>query len=273
MAQTHNVRLEDGMTGIGLLGAGANVVMQLAWPAVGYGVVESTVESGKLSRHPIKRFRTTVSYLSVAVMGTEQERRTYREAVNKQHAQVRSGPNSPVKYNAFDRELQLWVAACRVQGNRGRLRADVRRADRRLRRRDVPRGGASGHHPASPRLFVARADRVAFAHYWKAGVDNISIDDRFRNHLLGVATRSPVGWPLNKIITPVNTFFCAGFLPPEFRDQMQLTWTPRDQRRFDRVMRALAIVNRFLPNVIRRFPFNFFLWDVRRRIAAGTPLV
>ncbi len=272
MAQTHNVRLEDGVTGIGLLGAGANVVMQLAWPAVGYGVVESTVESGKLSKHPIKRFRTTVSYLSVAVMGTEQERRTYREAVNKQHVQVRSGPDSPVKYNAFDRELQLWVAACLYKGTVDvceLMYGEPTAASADAMYREAARLGTTLQVPEH----MWPADRVAFEHYWKAGVDKISIDDRVRKHLLGVATGSPVGWPLNGIITAVNTFFCAGFLPPEFRDQMQFTWTPRDQHRFDRVMRVLAIVNRFLPNVIRRFPFNFFLWDVRRRIAAGRPLV
>src|SRR5687768_15996475 len=42
------------------LGGTANVIMQLSTPPVGYGVVESTVDSGKVMLHPIKRLRTTV---------------------------------------------------------------------------------------------------------------------------------------------------------------------------------------------------------------------
>lgn len=66
---------------------------------------------GRLFSHPVKRTRTTVTYLAVAVLGTDDERKAYRRAVNKQRAQVRSTESSPVRYNAFDPGLQLWVAA------------------------------------------------------------------------------------------------------------------------------------------------------------------
>ncbi len=45
--------------GMALLAGPANVIMQLARPGVGYGVLESRVESGRVDRHPIKRARTT----------------------------------------------------------------------------------------------------------------------------------------------------------------------------------------------------------------------
>src|ERR1044072_9256983 len=91
---------------------GANVVMQLSWPQVGYGVYESRVDSGKIFLHPWKRARTTGTYLSVALLGTDRDRELFRAAVNTAHAQVRSTADSPVRYNAFDPDLQLWVAAC-----------------------------------------------------------------------------------------------------------------------------------------------------------------
>ena len=94
----------------------ANVIMQLANPAIGYGVARSTVESGRLDRHPVKRARTTASYLAVAAMGNADDRRRFRQAVNRQHAQVRSDADSPVEYNAMDPGLQLWVAACLYMG-------------------------------------------------------------------------------------------------------------------------------------------------------------
>lgn len=46
---------EDSLMGVALLAGPANVIMELAMPGVGYGVLESRVESGRLDRHPIKR--------------------------------------------------------------------------------------------------------------------------------------------------------------------------------------------------------------------------
>src|SRR5947209_11018649 len=46
----------------------ANVIMQLSRPGVGYGVVESPVDSGNVYKHPFKRARTTGTYLSVATI-------------------------------------------------------------------------------------------------------------------------------------------------------------------------------------------------------------
>jgi uncharacterized protein (DUF2236 family) len=96
----------------------ANVCIQLALRPVGRGVVESTVHSGSIYRHPWKRFRTTIGYLDIAMRGDDQLRADYRHAVNTSHRQVRSGPESPVKYNAFNRDLQLWVASCIFYGFR-----------------------------------------------------------------------------------------------------------------------------------------------------------
>jgi uncharacterized protein (DUF2236 family) len=96
--------------------AAANVVMQLALPGVGYGVVESKVESGSILKHPWKRLRTTSQYLAVAVFGSEEDRAAFRAAVDGAHRQVMSTAESPVKYHAFDRELQMWVAACLFVG-------------------------------------------------------------------------------------------------------------------------------------------------------------
>src|SRR3954453_2099683 len=105
------------LDGLGAILAGtANVIMQLSRPPVGYGVLESPVESGQVMRHPVKRFRTTFTYLAVALLGTDEERAAYRGAVDVVHRQVRSGPDSPVPYGAMDPRLQLWVAACLYRG-------------------------------------------------------------------------------------------------------------------------------------------------------------
>lgn len=91
---------------VGLSGT-ANVVMQLSRPEVGYGVMDSPVDGARLFDDPVRRRRTTLGQLAVAVHGTASERAAYRKAVNGSHAAVR---------DAFDPALQLWVGACLFHG-------------------------------------------------------------------------------------------------------------------------------------------------------------
>ena len=78
----------DGMAG-GLAGV-ANVIMQLANPAVGHGVYESPVESGSAMKHPFKRGRTTATYLAVALLGNEDDKRAMRKAICRGVSLLRS---------------------------------------------------------------------------------------------------------------------------------------------------------------------------------------
>ena len=71
-----------------------------------------SVESGRVDRDPIKRARTTFTYLAVSTNGTDQQKAAFRRAVDRAHAQVYSAESSPVDYNAFDKDLQLRVGAC-----------------------------------------------------------------------------------------------------------------------------------------------------------------
>ena len=128
MSPVRAAGIDDGLMGVALLSGPANVIMELARPGVGYGVKDSRVESGRADRHPIKRASTTFTYLAVATNGSDEQKAAFRRAVNRAHAQVYSTDDSPVEYNAFDKDLQLWVGACLYKGF-----VDVYR---RLRRRD-----------------------------------------------------------------------------------------------------------------------------------------
>lgn len=145
-------RIEDAFDWWAAAGAAANVAMQLGWPEVAYGVIESKVESGALMKHPWKRLRTTEQYLAVALLGTDEERAAYREAINSAHRHVRSTETSPVKYNAFNRELQLWVAACLYIGFEGRAGHHAIRVV-----------GQPGTHPRQPGDAVGTGQRDAQA--------------------------------------------------------------------------------------------------------------
>lgn len=263
---------EKAMSGLGLLAAGANVIMQLARPAVGYGVYESKVTSGRLDRHPVKRTRTTLTYLAVAGLATDEEKKLYRRAVNGAHRYVRSDENSATEYNAFDPELQLWVAACLYRGFEDVYRFLIGEPDPVTLDAFYQRSASFGT-TLQMRRDMWPANRDEFETYWNANLEKIAIDDTIREHLYGIASVSFTPRVLHPVLGPVNRFFTTGFLPQRFRDEMQLPWSPRRQRAFDRSMRLAAVANRYSPRVVRMFPYNYCLWDMRRRIARGTPLI
>ena len=147
--------------GVALLAGAANVIMQLARPGVGYGVSESRVESGRVDRHPIKRARTTFTYLAVATKGTTQQKAAFRHAVNGAHAQVYSTEESPVKYNAFDKDLQLWVGACLYKGGVDVYRMFIGDMDEETAERHYREGMSLGTTLQVPEEMWP-ADRAAF---------------------------------------------------------------------------------------------------------------
>ena len=69
-----DVTVADAMDFWAFAAGAANVIMQMSWPDVGHGVVESKVDSGNLMKHPWKRARTTFQYLAVAILGSVQDR-------------------------------------------------------------------------------------------------------------------------------------------------------------------------------------------------------
>lgn len=263
---------EQMMIGASLLAASANVIMQLAHPGVGHGVVESTVESGQLYRHPIKRGRTTLTYLVVAALGTDRERKLFQRDVNKAHAQVRSGSSSPVSYNAFHTDLQLWVAACLYKGIEDTLELFGPSLTPEQRDRFYQESARLGTTLQVPE-HLWPSDRAEFERYWNASVEQISIDDTVREYLYDLAVLGFTSRPVSRLLGPFHRFVTTGFLPREFREQMRLPWGPRQQRRFDRLMSGIGAVVRRLPMPLRSFPYNLLLWDVRRRIRNGQPLV
>jgi uncharacterized protein (DUF2236 family) len=266
----------DGLMGVTLLAGPANVIMQLARPGVGYGVLESRVESGRIDLHPIKRARTTFTYLAVAVAGNDAQKAAFRRAVNRAHAQVYSTPDSPVQYNAFDPELQLWVAACTYKGGLDVYRTFIGEMDNEEADRHYREGMALGATLQVPPE-IWPADRAAFDRYWDESLGKVHIDDAVRDYLYPIAVARMRGMALpgrlRRLPESVALLITSGFLPQRFRDEMRLPWDPAKQRRFDRLMAALRTVNRVMPRFVRRFPFNLMLWDLDRRIKTGRPRI
>lgn len=250
----------------------ANVCIQLALRPVGRGVVESTVHSGSVYRHPFKRFRTTIGYLDVAMRGDDQLRADYRHAVNGSHRPVRSGPDSPVKYNAFNRELQLWVATCIYYGFRDsmtRFHGPLSAEEEELLLQACARLGTTLQVPAD----MWHANRSEFEAYWSEGLAKIEIDDQTKDYLLGIIDGDILPSPLNWLSRPTLRFFNTGFLPAEVRAALGLTWTDKQERRFNAILRLVGALSRPLPAVLRRVPMSWMSMNLKARRALGKPLV
>ncbi|MEE3850044.1 oxygenase MpaB family protein [Gordonia sp. LSe1-13] len=260
---------QNEMKGISALAGPANVIMQLAMPAVGYGVYESRVDSGNLFKHPIKRTRTTLAYLAVATMGSPKDRRLYRKAVGQAHAKVRSTEDSPVKYNAFDPKLQLWVAACLYKGWEDMQYIYGDPAD--ITDEAYQNGAVLGTTLQVPREMWP-ATRADFETYWNETVETFEIDPVIREHLMSIVRAEFMPRWFSFLVGWWFELLTIGFLPENFRDKMGLEFKPWQRRIFNAHNKVAKGVSDRLPKVLREFPFNLLLWDVRWRIRTGRPL-
>ena len=256
------------ISGLALAPAGANVIMQLSRLPVGHAIVESKVESGSLRHHPLKRTRTTLAFIMVALFGTDEERAVMRREINGRHRLVRSDQESPVTYDALDPELQLWVAACMFRGvidTVSLLHGPVNdESFAALLRRCAP---------FATTLQVSESrwptDRAAFDEYWTGALLDVHMDDVTRTYLQGLASLEFLPVPLARLLGPFHRFLTVGFLPSPFREELGLPWSPGHQERFVRLTSHAAFLNAHLPKVIREFPWNVIEFDTRRRIARG----
>jgi uncharacterized protein (DUF2236 family) len=260
--------LHDLLTPATLSLGGANIIMQLAQLPVGRGVAESKIDSGNLYHHPIKRARTTLGYVMIAVFGTDEERVILGAAVTDVHRQVRSGPGDPVRYTALDPKLQLWVAACIYRGFEdgyallyGALPPELLDI--------VYRHGARLATTLQVPADLWPSDRQAFEAYWNEAVTTIQMDDVTRAYLYDFAGLGFLPWPVPALFGSIHRAITAGFLPAAFREELGLAWGHREQWAFGLNRQLLRFVNSLTPRRLRTLPFDLYLWDMRRRIRRG----
>ncbi|WP_420750781.1 oxygenase MpaB family protein [Rhodococcus sp. O3] len=264
--------LSDAIDFWSFAGAAANVIMQLGWPEVAYGVMESKVTSGSLVHHPWKRARTTTQYLAVAILGTDEERLAFREAVNGAHRQVRSDETSPVKYNAFNRELQMWVAACLYVGIEDSYQ---------LLHGTLDEEQIEDFYSTASKLGTTLqvtedmwpATRADFERYWNRGCERVVFDETTKQFLQDLVGLKMINWPMRIMFGNLLKFLTIGTLPPYFREQLGYSWSEDDRRRFEHLFVFVSFVNRFIPKFIRHGGSLALMVDLRRRIQSGKNII
>lgn len=256
-------RIDPVAEAVILAGAGRAILLQLARPEVGYGVARHS----DFAQNPMGRLHGTLMYVYAVMSGTDADREIAAGYVSRMHVAVRGpGDSTSPAYDARDPELQLWVAAtlydtARLVFERALGHLPEREADDLYRRYaalgtalDVPKG-------AWPQ------DRGDFARYWSGAERLLRVDDTIRAQAddLWRAVNAP--WWVRRLM-PLNRFVTAGLLPAEVRDGFGLAWSPRHQRRFDRLWRGVAAVYPHLPAVVRTAPQRYYLRRLRR-LSAG----
>lgn len=264
MSERPAVTMNDQVSEVGLLlGAGAAVMNQLAMLGVGEGVTE---HSTTLQR-PIDRLRTTLTYIFVLGMGTDEEKAAVQRMVNRMHVPVRAEG----RYNAFDPRLQLWVAATLTQMGELLHERIFGRLDEVSREHIYRETWIFG-----TLLQVREEDwpqtRAAFDDYWATSLGELESTPAVRRYAASVIGQE--GSPLAlRPLMPLQSLLTRGLVPPEVREVLDLPWTPRDQRRFDLFWKVFPSVYRLVPRVLRTLPARLYLRDFRRRMAQGKRVI
>jgi uncharacterized protein (DUF2236 family) len=239
-----------------LLGAGSTVLLQLALPGVGHGVAD---HSTTLVR-PLDRLRTTMTYVYAVTLGTPAERREIVRMVNKAHVPVRTE-----SYNAFDPELQLWVAATLYRNGATmyeRFFGELTETDaERIYRQSAVYGTA-----LQVKEDMWPATRAEFDAYWDEIIATVEVDEKVRAFTRRLLSGGDSPLPV-RVFMPLQRFMTIGLLPPRMREEFALPWSPRDQRRFDLFWKVFPPLYRRVPRRVRQLSATFYLRDMRRRMA------
>lgn len=255
---------------LALAGGGRAILLQIAHPAVGRGVVEHS----DFALRAMDRFHGTMTFVYASVFGTTEEYREVLRRVNRAHVPVQSSAEGPKPaYNAFDPHLQLWVAATLFrtmmelhQKVFGPLSPE---GLERVYRGMVEHGRML---QIAPDRWPATVD--AFDAYWESTLCDLRVTDdtrRVAGQLLdpgGIPRWLRVGLPEARLLT-------AGLLPPSVREQFGLPWNERHARRFDRRMRFLSSAYPRTPLRLRHGPRDAYLRRLRAsmvdEVATGEP--
>lgn len=242
-------------------GAGATVAWQMANPGVGRGVAR---HSATLER-PLDRLRATMGYVYAVSLGTDADRAAIARHVNRAHAPVR-GPG----YNAFDRDLQLWVAATLYRGAVDVYELFVGPVPAAARERLYRQAWAYGR---TLQVEDGRwpADVAAFDAWWEQQLARLEVDDEVRAYMQAVLDGGRSPWWVRPAL-PLQRLATAGLLPPRLRELFGLPWDAARERRWQLFRRWAPRIYWATPRWLRQLPARYYLNQLRRhhRPATGT---
>lgn len=249
---------------INLAGGGRALLLQIAHPAIGQGVADHSDFANRM----MDRLHATMTFLYASVYGTPEELRFVRRSVDRAHAPVRaeSRGDAPA-YDAFDPELQLWVAATLYD-----TMIDLR--ERVFGRPSVDDGDRL-YREFSVQLSLLQlpvelwpATRADFSRYWTSMLPRLTSSQETRAIARQILYPARVP-PGTRALLPLARLVTVGLLPDAVRRELRLAWNARLQRRFDRWMRFTAVLYPLLPERLRHQPRDYYLRRLRRAMRSA----
>lgn len=245
-----------------LLGSGSAVMYQLAVWGVGKGVAEHSTTM----QRPVDRLRTTLTYVYVMGLGSDEERAKVARMVNRAHVPVRGEG-----YSAFDPELQLWVAATLAEVAREMYERIFGPLDLATLEHLYREGWVYGTAlQVKPEMWPpTRAD---FDRYWERMQGEFRSDPQIQRYAAALLSTRDAKWFV-KPLSPLISLVTRGNLSPAAREALALPWSARDQRRYDRFWTVVRVVYPRIPRSVRAFPARFAMAEFRWRMRTGRRVI
>jgi uncharacterized protein (DUF2236 family) len=246
-----------------MLGAGSTVMYQLAMRGVGLGVAEHSTTL----RRPVDRLRTTLTYVFVMSLGSEEEKKAVARMVNKMHAGVRS----PGRYSAYDPELQLWVAATLAKNGEWLFEKVFAPMDEATKERVYHESWIFGTAlQVTPEMWPQT--RAEFETYWEEMLPKLEPDPIVQDYARRLLSYE--GAPLLvKLALPLQSLMTRGNLDPRTREILDLPWSRLDQRLYDVFWTVFPPIYRLVPRPLRQAHARLVLRDMRRRMRKGKRVI
>jgi uncharacterized protein (DUF2236 family) len=245
-----------------LLGSGSAVMYQLAVWGVGKGVAEHSTTM----QRPVDRLRTTLTYVYVMGLGTDEERAKVARMVNKAHVPIQGEG-----YSAFDPELQLWVAATLAEVGREMYERIFGPLDEATLEHLYREGWVYGTAlQVKPEMWPPT--RAEFDAYWERMQGEFRSDPQIRRYARALLSTKDAKWFV-KPITPLISLVTRGNLSPQARAALALPWSEKEQRRYDALWRVVRTVYPRVPVWLRALPAHVAMVEVRWRMRTGRRVI
>jgi uncharacterized protein (DUF2236 family) len=257
--------------GRGLLLAPATLILQVAHPVVGAGVVDhSTFRS-----EPWRRLARTVTSVNRLVFAPASTAAAESQRLRRMHAHIRGVDGTGRPYRALEPEAYAWVHLTlvhffvEVQRNLGRPLTSRERAQLYCEWRQVG-------HLLGIRERDLPPDWDAFRRYFDHTVEQTLQDNQaVREVLAAIASpKAPLDWLPPVAWDPVAgraggllLLFTVGTLPAVLRARIGLPWTSRDAARLERNAAGLRALLSMVPPPLRTPPVAW-PYLIRARLGA-----
>ena len=234
------------VTPLGFLGSSRALLLQTSHPKVAAGVAQHS----DYQRDPFGRaFRTFDAVLKLAFADQPISHRQSTR-MDKRHRPVTGSTSSGEHYDARDPDLGLWVWATLTGTSLlayERVHGRLRPHDRQRLYEEQKLFGIGCNVPAE--LIPDTLDE------FEAYMDRVVAEDlqptpegddvaRFTFHpVVPPVLRHPIGWFMR--------WSAAAMFPERVRRMYGLSWDASRERRFDRVMQLVGLVDRWLPDPVR----------------------